>query len=436
MEKEKKNTERGYSLAFLLFFSIILFSSLASAGFGYGWQESAIRNTYQNVSNYTINGSSANYQILSNWANITDIPALCYENGTGCSSSSGISWATATNGTLMLASNWNATNTSYYLATNPFSFYNSTTIPAYALLSTILGFNYYNSSNFVITDYFTKSQVLGFSYYNSTNFPYTHLSNFTDNLGNRGYTNNLNFTNGANYWNDTFATFNKSYADTLYASISVVDTNETTRMNALTNTDCASGYLVIGVQSNGTVLCALDTTSGGGGNTTEEMQDAVGGAFNVTLIYDDTNNAMGINQSWLSEIITAYGYITNSTMNKSISWNELIGVPSGFSDNVDNDTTYSAGSNLTLSGTTFAVNMTSLDARYLQSYTETDPKWTGNSTLVSYLASANIFTTNQRINASLNVTDGNVSIDSTKFFCLNQACSSYITNNGTHTIWV
>jgi hypothetical protein len=30
----------------------------------------------------------------------------------------------------MLQSNWNATNTSYYLATNPFGFYNSTTLPA------------------------------------------------------------------------------------------------------------------------------------------------------------------------------------------------------------------------------------------------------------------------------------------------------------------
>ena len=32
------------------------------------------------------------------------------------------------------------------------------------------------------------------------------------------YSNNLNFTNGANYWNDTYATFNKTYADTLYAA--------------------------------------------------------------------------------------------------------------------------------------------------------------------------------------------------------------------------
>jgi len=37
-----------------------------------------------------------------------------------------INWSQAVNGTLMLASNWNATNTSYYLASNPYGFYNST----------------------------------------------------------------------------------------------------------------------------------------------------------------------------------------------------------------------------------------------------------------------------------------------------------------------
>src|SRR3989344_35415 len=41
-----------------------------------------------------------------------------------------IDWSKVVNGTVMLASNWNATNTSYYLVTNPFGFYNSTTLPA------------------------------------------------------------------------------------------------------------------------------------------------------------------------------------------------------------------------------------------------------------------------------------------------------------------
>jgi len=40
------------------------------------------------------------------------------------------------------------------------------------------------------------------------------------------------------------------------------DTNETSRFAALTDSDCPSGQLVIGVQVNGTVLCATDDTGG------------------------------------------------------------------------------------------------------------------------------------------------------------------------------
>lgn len=76
----------------------------------------------------------------------------------------------------------------------------------------------YNSS---LINYYLISNPFGF--FNSTIFPYTHLTNFTDNLGNREYTSNLNFSNGANYWNDTYATFNKTYADTIYAPINYGD---------------------------------------------------------------------------------------------------------------------------------------------------------------------------------------------------------------------
>ncbi|MCK4650072.1 hypothetical protein KAT36_02465 [Candidatus Pacearchaeota archaeon] len=58
-----------------------------------------------------------------------------------------------------------------------------------------------------------------------TDTTYTHLTNFTDDLGDRGYTSNLNFTNDAGYWNDASASFNKTYADTLYADISVTSDN-------------------------------------------------------------------------------------------------------------------------------------------------------------------------------------------------------------------
>ncbi len=47
-----------------------------------------------------------------------------------------------------------------------------------------------------------------------------------------------------------------------------------------------------------------------------------------------------------------------------VPWSGLIGVPAGFADGVDNDTTYSAGTGLTLSGTTFALNTGYTDGRY------------------------------------------------------------------------
>ena len=61
--------------------------------------------------------------------------------------------------------------------------------------------NYYNitqiENNF--TNYYTQTQILNFGYYNSTTL-----------------TSNFQLLNGNNYWNNTFATFNKTYADTLY----------------------------------------------------------------------------------------------------------------------------------------------------------------------------------------------------------------------------
>ncbi len=56
-------------------------------------------------------------------------------------------------------------------------------------------------------------------------------------------------------------------------------------------------------------------------------------------------------------------------------WSGLTGVPAGFADGVDNDTTYSAGTGLTLSGTTFALNTGYTDGRYwkLTGNAGTDP---------------------------------------------------------------
>jgi hypothetical protein len=47
----------------------------------------------------------------------------------------------------------------------------------------------------------------------------------------------------------------------------------------------------------------------------------------------------------------------------SAPWSGLTGVPAGFADNIDNDTLYTAGNGLTLSGTQFSVDTTLIQAR-------------------------------------------------------------------------
>jgi len=69
----------------------------------------------------------------------------------------------------------------------------------YSLTSTILGWDYYNATDFNINNYYLKSNPFGF--FNISDFS---ISDY--------YLKNNPF----GFWNDTYATFNKTYADTLY----------------------------------------------------------------------------------------------------------------------------------------------------------------------------------------------------------------------------
>jgi len=46
-----------------------------------------------------------------------------------------------------------------------------------------------------------------------------------------------------------------------------------------------------------------------------------------------------------------------ASVKDGVDWSELTGIPAGFADGTDNDTTYSAGTGLNLNGTTFRVNV-------------------------------------------------------------------------------
>lgn len=132
-----------------------------------------------------------------------------------------------------------------------------------AFLSDILGFGYYNLTNFNIADYYLNS-------------------------------------NPSNYWNDTFATFNKTYADTLYADISIIDTNASTA--------CADGEFL-----NGDGTC-----------------DA--GFLDADGLDADTTYTNGTGLSLIGNVFSLIGTIFSG------SWNDLTDIPSGFADGIDNDT--------------------------------------------------------------------------------------------------
>ena len=220
---------------------------------------------------------------------------------------------------------------SYYLQSNPFSYYNLTNfdIADYYLLSN--PFSYYNSTDFSISDYYLESNPFGF--YNSTEFS---ISDYYELSNPFGFYNSTDFSISDYYLeSNPFAFYNS------------------------TNFDIADYYEL--------------TNPFGFYNSTD---------FSITDYYELSN---------------PFGYY-NST-------------------NPSPDTTYSEEDPyLTLAGTVFGV-----DDSYL------------NGTIDTRTADF-VNNTGDTMTGSLNVTTGNVSIDSTNRICLTQACDHYIYYNGSATI--
>ena len=134
------------------------------------------------------------------------------------------------------------------------------------------------------------------------------------------------------------------------------DTNETTRFNTLVGTNCGAGEYAYGVDATGLVECRADAGNSSWNETwADTLYAGIGTGGNTSW-----------NESWAD---TLYSPITEPLWADNFTT---------YNTTWSTDTTYSAGSNLTLTGTTFAINITSLVNYFNTLY----------STLGSYLTQA------------------------------------------------
>lgn len=81
----------------------------------------------------------------------------------------------------------------------------------------------------------------------------------------------------------------------------------------------------------------------------------------------------------VSGAVRAGGFAGNGTLLTALNWNNLINVPAGFADNVDDDTQYVAGAGLSLVGNSFSIASGGVATGMLANLAVTDAKIAGVS---------------------------------------------------------
>lgn len=239
---------------------------------------------------------------------------------------------------------YNFTENSPYL-----SFDGSTISFDLSLLNDTYDGRYLTTGNYV-----NLTQLLSFSYYNSTTL-----------------TTNSQLLNGNNYWNNTFATFNKTYADTIYYGI-----NNPNGYYNITNFNI-SNYALLTTLNNGTYTynwnstgliknwSYMDTLLVNGNITANWFN----GLFNFTT--NDYFSFNGYNLTFnQSKLETIYYNATNISL--------IAGTPSGTIANIQNynENSYNITEQSGANGLDFRVNFTdiidfnSLVIRYKSSASE------------------------------------------------------------------
>lgn len=433
---------------------------------------------------FLISFISATTDISENLMNTTgNVTALYYCNSTNsCHTITDL--LTDTDTTYTAGSNLTLTNTTF-------------------TLNTISVTEWLNSVYLAIGDAFSGA------YADLTGKP-TVLSNFTDDLGNRGYTSNLNFTNDAGYTTNTGTVTSVATDDTYLTGGAITTTGTITFSTTLAGTSLSvnssdywdnlgspSDINAADITDDGTYrlqswnnLTGIPHATPSNGDTThfslaDEIYDWVIGLSYATTSYADSlgnfsawdkdyndliNKPTFTNDTWVdtyfprfTEIVglvgnwtadkpnysnttqmnTAIetantsmkgyvdnqGFLTSETdllayngtlaLNSSLSNYYLISNPFSFYNSTTipsyilttnegnlnvNSSNYWNNYN-TPSGFLWTAGFNATgDTRWLTSYTEADPLWTDNSTLVGYLASNNQWTANQNL-TNKNMTD-------------------------------
>ena len=235
--------------------------------------------------------------------------------------------------------------------------------------------------------WFNQTANLVFSGDNSSwNESLAHtLFDSTFNATYASYTTNVsrNWTLDAyNAWNTVWSsTYNATYAG--YFTF-----NATSLLTNLTATDCGAGTLVIGINSNGSVLCASDANSGGSNFFNQQLNTTSNTTFyNITATNDLTAKNIYTNQnitttSWFHGL---FDWVTGlfgvgSTNSKYLLWN---GTTLGFNE-TNMNTTISFVSNKSIN---WFLNST-INQYFTQANASYPVKW--NASILQYQIGMNL----------------------------------------------
>ena len=335
-----------------------------------------INGTFEGILNETqFNNVSDEYSIDESWlTNFIQAIVTAYNYITGTDVPTYEQDLKAYNGTLA----YNSSLSNYYPISNPYGYYNSTTLPpsggneswneSYAntlyyplnsnpnsYTTNVSALAYVNSTG-LIKDWNSSGYIKD---WNSTGL-ILNWSNVITGGGNSSFnqtlTDSLYYlkTNPSNYWNSTFALFNKTYADTIYlnrTSEALYTTTFNSTYNVLLNQNCPTGQVVNGTLANGSFKC---TTVSGGSGSVNGTSINVSSVIISSLINCDTINTTSTGQLICGNDATGNGTGGDSYWDRNTSYNYLFPVTSG--DGIIADKIYT--SNVDIAGeTAFDVRM-------------------------------------------------------------------------------